>query len=248
MIVLVAAVPAETDIIRERFALMQGSTAFPETWTSASARGSRKGSFAVAHAGIGKALAAATTALIIEQLKPTTIVMIGSAGAYPTGKLRIGDLAVATEENFADEGAISPEGFLTLSTLNLPLATQNQVPLYERLPLEQNLNMAIKTSLSEWGQRENIQVAFGPFATVSSCSGTDRSAREMASRTGAVVENMEGAAAALVAHRMGIRFIELRAVSNIAENRDFSTWDLPLANRTAQMAALTILPQLQHEK
>ena len=59
---------------------------------------------------------------------------------------------------------------------------------------------------------------------------------------------MEGAAAALIAHRMGVKFIELRAISNIAEDRDFSKWDLPLANRTAQMAALTILPQLQHEK
>jgi len=48
-------------------------------------------------------------------------------------------------------------------------------------------------------------------------------------RYGAICENMEGAAVALVAALYGIRCMEVRGISNMVEDRDLSRWDIPLA-------------------
>jgi futalosine hydrolase len=69
----------------------------------------------------------------------------------------------------------------------------------------------------------------GPIATVSTCSATDNSAREVARRTGALAETMEGAACALVAHRRGIPFAEVRAISNYTGARANQRWDIQSA-------------------
>jgi futalosine hydrolase len=69
----------------------------------------------------------------------------------------------------------------------------------------------------------------GPIATVSICSGTDAIAREIAGRTGALAESMEGAALALVAHRWGLPMTELRAMSNLTGDRAEQQWDIPRA-------------------
>ncbi|MBL8760188.1 MAG: futalosine hydrolase, partial [Phycisphaerae bacterium] len=71
----------------------------------------------------------------------------------------------------------------------------------------------------------------GAIATVSVCSGTDELAAEIRSRTGAIAEGMEGAACGLVAARMGVRFAELRVVSNHTGRRDRQGWNLEGAFR-----------------
>ncbi|PID74095.1 MAG: hypothetical protein CSB33_00400 [Desulfobacterales bacterium] len=50
------------------------------------------------------------------------------------------------------------------------------------------------------------------------------------------MESMEGAAAAAVAARFGIPFLEVRAASNLAGKRDRRKWDLPLAFERAGRA------------
>ena len=68
--------------------------------------------------------------------------------------------------------------------------------------------------------------ATGPVATVSTCSGTDSLAAAVQTRTGAVVEAMEGAAVALVARRLDIPCGELRVVSNTTGDRPNQQWDI----------------------
>jgi futalosine hydrolase len=64
----------------------------------------------------------------------------------------------------------------------------------------------------------------GVIATVSTCSGRDDLARAVATRTGAAAEAMEGAAVALAARRMNVRYGEVRAVSNTTGDRDRQRW------------------------
>lgn len=76
----------------------------------------------------------------------------------------------------------------------------------------------------------------GLFATVSACSGTAVRGREMAKRTGALIESMEGAACAQVSRIYRVPFIEVRAISNLVEDRDLSRWRLQEAAEIAARA------------
>lgn len=64
-------------------------------------------------------------------------------------------------------------------------------------------------------------------ATVSTCSGTDQQAIEIAARTGAALEDMETASIALVCARLGIPWCGIRAVSNTTGDRAAQVWDIP---------------------
>ena len=76
--------------------------------------------------------------------------------------------------------------------------------------------------LERLGERFTI----GPIATVATCSGTDAAAAEVARRTGAVAEAMEGAAVVHAARRLRTRAIELRVISNTTGDRPAQRWDL----------------------
>jgi futalosine hydrolase len=53
----------------------------------------------------------------------------------------------------------------------------------------------------------------------------------------AICENMEGAALARVSQEFGIPFLELRAISNMVENRDQSAWQIREAAEKAAIFA-----------
>ena len=83
----------------------------------------------------------------------------------------------------------------------------------------------------------------GPFVTVQECSGTDELGEERGRRFGALCENMEGAAAAHICALYDVPFAELRAMSNIVEQRALEQWDLPGAAARAQAAAQELLEE-----
>jgi len=76
------------------------------------------------------------------------------------------------------------------------------------------------------------------FVTLSTCSGTETTAREIETRTNGAVENMEGAAVAHVALMHGVRVGEIRGISNMVTNRDTTSWRLKDAALAAQEALL----------
>jgi futalosine hydrolase len=179
--------------------------------------------------GIGKAAAAATLAAALEMRPISCVLGIGVGGAYPGAGLSPRDVAIASEEIFADEGVETPAGWQGYESFVVSSGAQNRI--------------AIDGELVERAQHV-LSAAVGPFATVSTCSGTEIAARRLAKRWGAVIESMEGAAWALVAHRYEVPFLELRAVSNLAQDRDVKTWDLPGAIAALATAALEVLPVL----
>jgi len=85
-------------------------------------------------------------------------------------------------------------------------------------------------------ERLSGDFGIGPIATVATCSGTDAAAAEVARRTGALAEAMEGAAVVHAARRLHVPAIELRSISNTTGDRARQQWDLALALRSLSAA------------
>jgi len=236
MIVLVTAVDQENTLLRQRLTAPQQHRCAHINLTSG-AMGHLN--LVIATCGIGKANTAATTALLIQQLQPALVVMIGCGGAFPDCGLQLGDLAIASEEIYADEGVMTPEGFLNMADLKLPLADTPATPYFNRFPVDQPLAEQACQLLNS----ESTRCVSGPFSTVSTCSGTNELSHQRQQQTHAIIENMEGAAAAHHCLLTQTRFLELRSVSNFVEQRDLSRWDLPLAMTNAQKAFLSLVDQ-----
>jgi len=237
MILLIAAVPLETELLRRELAPCEVRRCGGRALYQGTLAGQN---VALQHSGVGKANAAATAALLLDGLRPESVICFGCAGAYLESGLKIGDLVLASEEIYGDEGTAVPEGFLDMQALGFALAERGGEHWFNRFPVD--------AELLAHGQRLIVEalgapqrVARGPLVTVSTCSGTSLAGNRLARRTEGLGENMEGAAVAQMCARYGVPFLEGRGISNLVEDRDLSRWDLPTAARTAQQAVRALL-------
>lgn len=191
--------------------------------------------------GIGKANAAAASAVLLEQYRPKRIIMVGCGGAYPGSGLAVGDLAIASEELFGDEGVVSPRGWLDLKQMGLPLLQQGERSWYGTIPLALHETEKVLRLADSHG----LRLTRGRFVTVSACSGTKERGLELARRHQAVCENMEGAAVALNALRYGVPCLEIRGISNLVEDRDLSRWEIDRAVEVAQRLVIKVIEELE---
>ena len=165
--------------------------------------------------GIGRTnAAAATTAALLEEGPFDGVLSVGIAGALPGSLLRAGEVVVATECVYFEEGLRTPQGFIDTAAMGFPLGEFEG----NRVPCEARLTRFVP------GPRHD-----GPIATVATCSGTDALAAEVESRTGALAEAMEGAAVVHAALRLGVPGGEVRVISNSTGDRDAQRWDIARA-------------------
>lgn len=178
--------------------------------------------------GIGSANAAAATAWVLGSgaVRPSCIINLGIAGALPLGAPELGDVVIAGESVFYEEGIATPEGFRDLAALGFDL-----VPGAPDWCAGNHL--APDAGLHDWvsAALKSLHPRFGIVATVSRCSGTDAAASEVQSVTGAVAEAMEGAAVILAARRLGVPAVEVRVISNTCGHRNRQHWDMDTACR-----------------
>jgi futalosine hydrolase len=177
--------------------------------------------------GIGKANAAGAVARALDVSRHAAVVNLGIAGALPGGGLAIGDVLLGTASVFADEGAQTPSAFLDCDALGFPIGDFPHGAVPCSLDTRDGFGAAL----------EKLFPKRGAIATVSTCSGTDALARAIAERTSALAEGMEGAAAALVCHRVGVPFGEVRVISNTTGDRGSQVWDIPRAFSVLAAAA-----------
>lgn len=207
-VLIVAAVPAEARAIWTGLGGSDGLEFQP--WTP----NSLHGRWDVVASGVGKACAAGCIAHLAKPGFHRAVLNAGVGGALPGSGLCIGDTVIASESVNADEGLAGPAGFVGLAAMSIRLgADAGPFPG----------DPALVAALAALG------LPRGAIATVSTCSGTDAGARETVARTGATVEAMEGAAAALACRRLGLPFSEVRTVSNTTGDRALQRWDLPAA-------------------
>ncbi len=162
--------------------------------------------------GIGKANAAAGTAMALSSRTYGAVVNLGIAGALPVASpLVMGDTIAATRSIYADEGLALPDGsFVGCSGMGFPLG-----------PFD---DWGVRASPELLDRLAPLASVTAPLATVSTCSGTDPLARTVVERTWAVAEAMEGAAVGQVAARLGVPFLEMRVISNTTGNRENQVW------------------------
>jgi len=147
---------------------------------------------------------------------PTAILNIGIAGAYPGSGLAIGDLVVGTSEVYGDIGFALPELPHFRPITESPYGAFYQNPLTLWVPA-------------------GLDLAQGRGCTVSTCTGTNTQGEQRAALFGAQFETMEGAAIAQWGQLHGIPVCELRAISNVAADRDMRPENIALSIKNLAM-------------
>jgi futalosine hydrolase len=163
-------------------------------------------SLALLRTGVGPVNAAFALTRFLAENRARAVVACGVGGAYRGSGLDPGAVVCAETETYADLGAESPEGFLDMEALGLPVI-DGEPPLFNRLPVD----------LFPTPRRV-------PFVTCATCTGTEAQAAALVARTGGAVESMEGAAVVHVARLMGVKVGEVRGISNAVGDRDRARW------------------------
>jgi len=161
--------------------------------------------------GVGIPVALAQTFLIAGRLRPTRLLNIGIAGAYPGSGFSIGDIVIGTSEVYGDVGFELPEepGFRPIR--EMPWGAPYQEPV----------RLAVFPEFA--GARE------GRGCTVNACTGAEATGRLRERLFDAAFETMEGAAVAQAGSGLGVPVCEVRAISNIASARDMRPENIKIA-------------------
>ncbi|PLX83193.1 MAG: futalosine hydrolase [Desulfuromonas sp.] len=242
MIALIAAIPMETELLRKAMAPCEVRRSGGWDLFLGPLHGQL---VQLLHSGVGKANAAAATATLLTSCQPAAVISLGCGGAYPGSGLAVGDLALATEEIYGDEGVLAPGVFQDMDQIGLPLVKRDGRPLFNRFPADPSRLESARPALERTAAITGRTLATGGFVTVSTCSGTEAAGTTMARRTGGICENMEGAAVAQICAVYGIPFLEIRGISNLVEDRDLSRWDLKGGADIAQRATKDLLASWQ---
>lgn len=193
------------------------------------------------HCGVGKVNAALATEALLGFRKPEAVILFGVGGAYPHSGLKVGDLALASSEVYGDEGVETPDGFLDMQQLGLPLGETADGPFYNRLSFDANLIAAARAVLRPDVAASGHTLLEGTLVTVSCGSGCDRLSQSLAERTGGICENMEGAAVAQVCRIHDVPLLEIRGISNPTGDRNPGAWDIDAGAESVQKAVMSLL-------
>jgi len=174
----------------------------------------------------------------IESRRPGLIIQTGCAGAFKASGLRIGDIGVATQEIDVQLGLEAGTGdhFSMIRDLPFAVLKTDNAEYFNRYPVDAQWTDIAYHHLGRVVAATDIRVQKGPFVTVSTITATNHRAEQLHGAYGAIMEQMEGSAAAHVAAGYGISFVEIRSAANPVGHRDRKSWDLPLAFKNSSMA------------
>lgn len=164
----------------------------------------------------------ATAYALTRQLlwrSPELVVQAGIGGSFKK-EYPPETVAFISEDVFADLGAVE-NGELS-DIFDLGLAGTNEHPFTNR--------MLLNTNIRPW---EKFGLEFVRGATINCVSSTPEQVNTIKRKYDPVIESMEGAALHYACLMENIPFIQLRAVSNYAGERDKKKWKM--------MEAITIL-------
>ncbi|PRQ07674.1 phosphorylase family protein [Enhygromyxa salina] len=169
--------------------------------------------------GVGKIAATMSMTAALAgpaEQRPDAVLLFGVGGAYPERHLRRGleplavlDACMVVTEFIADDGVLTPSGFLDLGHLELGEVGP--------IPCDAGLTGKLSAVLG-------CPLVAG--STVSTGAGSDAISQAYALRSGAQLETMEGAAVAAVCRQFEVPMAQLRIVSNQTGDRDKGGWNL----------------------
>jgi len=156
------------------------------------------------------------------------VLNFGVAGAYPGSGAGMLDLCLAEQEVLGDFGISEAEGYVPLPG---SLTARPVFPLASPY-LDQAKEIFAAAGL---GSRRGV------FVTVNAASGTARRGSLLEKAHAGLCENMEGAAVARVCAEFSLPFLEVRAISNMVEDREPGRWQLaPAIARCGQAISLLL--------
>lgn len=184
-------------------------------------------------AGIGKANAAAATALLLQLFKPDALINIGSAGGFAYD-LHFGDVVVATEMLYSDVDA---------TCFNYRPGQVPQMP--PSYPADPEMLKLAQTTANEPDFAGIIR--FGQVLTADSFMSDPKLADRLRQTfPQALASDMEAAAAAQIAYTFDTPFLNLRSISDIAGQKAAQSFDdnLDLASNRAVQFCQSLLQKL----
>lgn len=189
--------------------------------------------------GIMNTIQAATICIEVE--KPSLIIQTGSGGAFKQSGLKPGDIGIATEEIDGQLGIEAESAGKPIGELPFPVLVKNSTGYKNRFECSREIADHAENVLGEVMRKRGIDVRKGPFVTVSTITATDKTAANLFSHYGAIMESMEGCGTAYLALLYDVPFLEIRAASNMVGRRNRSAWNLPLACERSNEAVMAFL-------
>ena len=186
----------------------------------------------IIESGPGPANASAAAALAIERFKPKHMFNVGVCGVYSNDISLLTQAVAGRSAVFAAAGVETENYFQDLEDIGLPFyAKEDGEDIYNTIYL-------CDDPAAE-------PVLRGVFLSLSAVSGDAVQAEKMKKRfdlkDDLVCEDMETAAAALIAYRADIPFTAIRGISNLCGDRNYQNWRLKEAAEAAQQALLNAL-------
>jgi futalosine hydrolase len=191
--------------------------------------------------GIGAVNTAhALTHYLATHPTPSVVVQTGIAGAFVPAEIPVGSVVLADTEIYGDLGVLTLDGWQPMEEIGIPLveARGERPARFNYFPLDATL---VARAVAIAGP---LVTRTGPFLTLSIVTGVQILGDELYERFGAICESMEGAAAAHVCAIHDVRFLEVRGISNLIEDRDRSKWKIREAADAAQQVVLRIIEDL----
>lgn len=189
--------------------------------------------------GVGPVESAVLTARLLERYRGsvTGVIAFGIGGAYlaDDGRPAAGllDICLAEKEYLGDFG----------------VCFGNRVEQFENenitAPHEFLLDRAMTERAESLLAEEGIACIRGNFVTVNGASGTAARGQSLRARFGGLCENMEGAAIARVCKLFSVPMIEIRAISNLVEDRPGSPWKVSEACQRAAEAVSVFVQSIR---
>ena len=160
--------------------------------------------------GVGAVVATYALTKAVRQKKYGLILQAGIAGCFDK-RIALGTVLAVSQDGFGDLGVQENGQWKTV--FDLGFADANKVP-YKQAWLKNPYKKIIKIA----------QLNAVPGITVNEVS-TNKKRMALLKESGAVLESMEGAALHYVALMEKIPFLQIRAVSNYAGERDKAKWN-----------------------
>jgi futalosine hydrolase len=183
--------------------------------------------------GVGPVAAAAGAARLLATGPGYDLVVNAGLGGGFRGRIEVGSLAVANQVTFADLGARTDAGMLTLRQMGLSqdirYALADAPALFDRIAAA------------------GVPVVRGEILTLATMTATDADADDLANRfPQAIAEGMEGfgvVEAVMQLPGFPCRVTEIRAISNLIGRRDPASWQTSQAFDALATACAALLKE-----